>query len=191
MPPFSKFGERVREGRDRKSATERRPYTQADLARDVAKSRNTVDGWENRSVVPAPHTRVRVAEALGVSVDWIEGKADDPGRHNGAGTRAVREQTPPYGASAVELEFGSTAARQRALLRVQELLVEFAEAGADDEFVTWARQFLLNPDNFVHSVGGAAGKSFEMSDEDKVRHLETLALVPRGILAHRNKKGRK
>jgi len=113
-------------------------------------------------------------------------------RYGENGGRAVIREPGgvPYMFGASQVEFASTTAKQRALLRVQELALEFAEAGADDDFLSWARQFLLNSDNFAHSIGGAAGKSFDMSDEDKLQHIEVLALVPRRILEHRHKKGR-
>lgn len=75
--------------------------------------------------------------------------------------------------------FGDPEALQQARVRVQKLLLEFTEAGADDAFLSFAKSFLWNPANYLPSA----------PDPDRLVHLERLAAVVRQTLADRQTGG--
>lgn len=175
MARHSEFGRRVREGRELKAARDGQPYTQLDLANDLAKSRNAIDAWENGRAYPPPHTRARIAEALGASLKWLEGKGDEP-YPNGKPVVSASPIASAMGAPTVELSFTSTPAAQRARVWLEQLLLELAEKGADEEFLTWSRRMLLAPANYALSA---------MDDEQKLRHMQGLADGVRSVLRAR------
>lgn len=75
------FAERVRLALDRKRHPDGKRWTQKDLADAIGAQPNTINGWVNRGVLPPTPTRKAVAQALGVSLEWLDGETDDSTPH--------------------------------------------------------------------------------------------------------------
>lgn len=173
------FGERVRIGRDLKSQREGRPYTQLDLANDLGKSRNAVDAWENGRSYPPPHTRKKAAEKLGVTLDYLEGRSSSPTAATPAEHDYITSAPIPRAMGVVregsEIRFKSPTSAQKGRVWLEGFLLELAKAGAEEPFIESARRLLLNPMNYEHGFGAAAGALDEMDDERKLKHMKALA----------------
>ena len=70
-----KFQERLRQIRLEKG------LTQADLAEKISIKQATVSAYENGDALPYSDTFSRLGQALGVSLDWLAGRTDDPKVH--------------------------------------------------------------------------------------------------------------
>ena len=69
-----KFGERIKRIR----ATQK--LTQQAFADKVGVSKATVNSWENNGKFPAVDTAAKIADAFGVSLDWLCGIEDKAAR---------------------------------------------------------------------------------------------------------------
>lgn len=76
------FSERLRQARQAKRHQNGKRWTQRDLASAIGANPNTVNGWENRGVVPPGPTRHAIAHALGVRLSWLEGSGGKTGQKN-------------------------------------------------------------------------------------------------------------
>lgn len=140
----------------------------------------TVSGWLSDRFPPSDDKLEAIGALLGVSPAWL--KYGDNGRPS------VRE-TPaePYQARAADaVDFYSATAAQKGKIWIEQFLLELIEEGADQDFTAWARRFLMSPDNYALYVGGAREA---MSDEQKLKHMQGLAVGVRAILKDRLKKG--
>lgn len=88
-----------------------------------------------------------------------------------------------------ELRFTSPTSAQKGRVWLETFLLELAEQGAGDEFLESTRRLLLNPSNYEHGFGAAAGHRDEMDDDQKLRHMQALAVGVRAALKDRLKKG--
>lgn len=90
-----------------------------------------------------------------------------------------------------ELAFSSPTSAQKGRTWLEQFLTEIAEEGATQEFIDSSRRLLLNPANYEHGFGAAAGHPDEMDDDQKLRHMQALAVGIRAALKDRLKKGGK
>lgn len=149
------------------------------LAKAVGVHKGTVSYWLGDSFPPSDENLAAIAAALSVEPSWL--KYGDNGM-------VVREPEPTrYG----QLTFDSTTATQRGRVWLEQFLLEIAEEGATQEFIDSSRRLLMNPANYEHGFGAAAGHPDEMDDDQKLRHMQALAVGIRAALKERRKKGRK
>lgn len=96
----------------------------------------------------------------------------------------VSETRASYGRG---ITFTAAESGQEGRVWLQRFALELTEAGADDDFVAWARRFLTSQENFVIYYGG---QPEEMTDEQKLRHMKGLAEGVRAILKDRLKRAK-
>ena len=113
-----------------------------------------------------------------VTSDWLL---------HGSGNSAVREPESRYEAR-TEVEFKSPTAAQRSRVWLEQFLLDLAEDGAGEEFLASTRRLLLNPSNYEHGFGAAAGARSEMDDDQKLQHMQALAVGVRAALKSRQAK---
>lgn len=167
-------------------AMKRAGVTNSEAARVARVHVTTVSRWRNDVQKPEDEELDRVVELLtarGVPVTaaWI--------RYGANGAR-VRETATSYTASADQIVFASTTSAQKGRVWLEQFLLELAEKGASQEFIDSSRRLLMNPANYEHGFGAAAGHRDEMDDEQKLRHMQALAEGIRAALKERLKKGR-
>lgn len=168
-PPQSQISEQLR------AAREAAGLTQQEAAELLGVDSQSVSRWERGERRIRAETFQR---ALKVYSDRQAGLGPvRPG--------IVSESAPPqYG----EVGFETLTGRQRARAWLEGFLLDIAEKGADDAFMAFARRTLLNPSNYIHHDGSAAGQPLEMRDEQKLRHMKGLSEGVRAILRERQKK---
>lgn len=110
----SDLGGRIREARER-AAIE----SQAALARLLEVDKKTISNWERGEIVPKGATLRRLADALGVTVKWLQ----DGGEYS---TRAPQpapaaSPTEPLADYAIRRIEGVEADRRRDAMRLEEL----------------------------------------------------------------------
>lgn len=66
------FGERLAQARRLKSLREWRDVTQGDIAKEIGTTSATVSRWESNEIRPRGPTLRTIAQALGVSLRWLE-----------------------------------------------------------------------------------------------------------------------
>ena len=149
----------------------------------------TVSRWRNDRQSPEDTELDRLVvflEKRGVKVTaaWIRYGV------NGTTPRVDGGPTPAYAARAEpisQIGFVSATAQQRAHVWLEQFLLELAEEGATQEFIDSSRRLLLNLQNYEHGFGAAAGHRDEMDDEQKLRHMQGLAVGIRAILKSRSR----
>lgn len=160
----------------------------AEVAKAAGVHAVSVSRWRHDASVPDAIVLDRLAKFLRskgqsyVTSDWLLHGAQSEG--------AVREPESRYESARSEIEFASPTAAQRSRIWLEEFLLELAESGAGEEFLASTRRLLLNPANYEHGFGAAAGARDEMDDEAKLKHMQALAVGVRAALKERLK-GRK
>lgn len=145
----------------------------------------TVSRWRNDVQTPEDAELDRViallkSKGVPVTAAWL--------RYGDNGTRFVREaRTRSHYFGQISVDFESPTAEQKGKIWIEQFLLELIEEGADQDFLSWARRFLLSSENYVLYVGGTPG---EMTDEQKLRHMQGLGVGVRAILKDRLKKGK-
>jgi transcriptional regulator with XRE-family HTH domain len=143
---------------------------------------NTVSQWIGDRFPPTVDKISAIASLLGVTPAWLQyGENGGPG-HVGEEIRTFYQTR-----HVPEVAFTSAPAAQRARHWLEGFLLEIAEQGADQEFVDSSRRLLLNPSNYEHGFGAAAGARDAMDDEQKLRHMQALAVGVREALKYRLK----
>lgn len=137
---------------------------------------NTVSQWIGDRFPPTADKISVIAGLLGVTPAWLQYG------ENGHAGRVSEEQVFYQTRLAPEVAFTSAPAAQRARHWLEGFLLEIAEQGADQEFVDSSRRLLLNPSNYEHGFGAAAGARDSMDDEQKLRHMQALATGVREAL---------
>lgn len=165
-----------------------------DVATAVSVSETTVSKWRNDAHLPDATALNRIAQFLrakGVahaSAEWLL-------HGDGRTASVVREDSPAYNATpnfpASQIAFKSTTASQRGRVWLEQFLLELAEAGAGEEFLASTRRLLLNPANYEHGFGAAAGARDAMDDDQKFAHMQALAVGVRAALKDRLKRAKK
>lgn len=172
----------TRLGRNLRLAREAKGWTQQQLAELVSVRRQTVIEWEKETAGSAKPKEVmleRLSEAFGVPKEIL--RYGDLIGGDFARTM-VREPTP----AREELSFQTATAAQRTRIWLEQFILELVEEGADQDFSSWVRRFLMSPQNYALYVGGTRG---EMTDDQKLRHMQGLAVGVRAILKDRLKRG--
>ncbi len=150
------------------------------LAEIAGVHKGTVSYWVGDHFPPGDENLDAIAVALGVTSAWL--------KYGDVQEAAVREpSSPSYPA---EIEFETATAAQRGRVWLEQFLLELAEEGATREFIDSSRRLLMNPDNYSHGFGAAAGQRSEMDDDQKLRHMQALAVGVRAALKDRLKRGR-
>lgn len=151
------------------------------LAEVAGVHKGTVSYWLGNHFPPSDDNLEAIAVALETTAAWL--------KYGDNRTTVVSEPASTYGARD-EIEFASPTATQRGRVWLEQFLLEIAEGGAPREFIESARRLLMNPDNYSHGFGAAAGQRSEMDDDQKLRHMQALAVGVRAALKERLKKGR-
>jgi transcriptional regulator with XRE-family HTH domain len=168
------FGDRVRQGRERRESLTGKPFTQADLAKALAKARNTVAGWESRGTIPPAHTRRRVAQALDVNPEWLDGLTDDPTPI--APVRRIVDDKPLTAAFEERTrEYGRPTTSQRAREWLADFRAELTRAGVGDEEIDTAIAF-------VRAAERLGQFSERYDNADPIADLEAAAATVRDRL---------
>jgi transcriptional regulator with XRE-family HTH domain len=145
----------------------------------------TVTGWRGNRFPPTDEKLDAIAELLGVTSSWIR-YGDGP-----HASRRIREASPSYDARPApisQIVFASPTSQQRAKVWLEQFLLELAEEGATQDFVDSSRRVLLNTQNYEFDVGAAAGHRDSMDDDEKLQHMQALAVGIRAALKVRQKK---
>lgn len=156
-----------------------------DVAAAAHVDHTTVSKWRSGKQIPDVPKLKAVVELLGdrgvsTSVSELLGTSEDyPSAGRTQAARWLMEAGP-------EVEFANIPARQRARVWLEQFLLELAEEGADEDFMLFARRFLLQPSNYAMYAGG---RPEEMSDDQKLRHMQGLAVGVRALLKDRLNKG--
>lgn len=143
----------------------------------------TVTQWLGNKFPPADEKLDAIARELGVTKAWL--------RYGENGS--FRERPPEYSVHqpVSQLVFASPTAQQRAKVWLEQFLLELAEEGATQDFIDSSRRLLMNSANYEHGFGAAAGHVDAMDDDQKLRHMQALAVGIRAALKDRQKKGKR
>lgn len=148
-----------------------------DVAEATGVHVNTVSQWLSGRFPPSDEKLDALVKLLGVSKAWL--------RYGDNGAEVARNQKPLF-PSSVEEEFSGPTIAQKNRVWLEELLLELTEHGADDDFIAWARRFMLSPQNYALYADGSRR---DMTDEQVTAHMQGLAVGVRAILKDRLKKG--
>jgi transcriptional regulator with XRE-family HTH domain len=146
---------------------------------------NTVSQWLGDRFPPGDEKLDAIAELLAVTPAWLRYG------ENGERANAVRETSPVYNARPEPIPqvlFTNATAQQRAKVWLEQFLLELAEEGAAQEFIDSSRRLLSNSQNYEHGFGAAAGHRDTMDDDEKLQHMQALAVGIRAALKARLKK---
>lgn len=80
------------DGQRLKNARERAGHTQDSLAEFVNIHRRMITRYENEESSPSAEVLARLADALGVSTDYLVGLTDDPSPRTGDGLKASEQR---------------------------------------------------------------------------------------------------
>jgi transcriptional regulator with XRE-family HTH domain len=182
-------------------ARERANMTQVEAAKAVGIHPMTLSEWERGASRVDGEKLPMLLRLYRVTLEEIGMLSQSAGRGTSATdasetstdqrvgeAKAVRER--PRGTYGGEVMFTSPTAAQKGRTWMEQFLLELAEAGAPQEFIDSSRRLLLNAANYEHGFGAAAGSRDEMEDEEKLRHMQALAVGIRAALKERLKRGR-
>lgn len=158
------------------------------VAEAVGVHETTVSRWRSDLQMPGEQELTKVAELLrALDLSWVTANWL---RYGDALTKARAEASTvsevPQG-TIYEVAFASPHSAQRGRLWIEQFLLELTEEGADEDFIAWARRFLLQPNNYALYLGGTKEP---MGDEQKLTHMKGLAAGVRAILKERLRKGK-
>lgn len=174
-------------GKRLETSRKRLKLSKAEVARRLNVDAATVRRWEKGTQRIKAENLIALAELYGESWEGLVAE-----RSNGAidvkrgahTSGRVAETAARYEGG---ITFTTSPSGHEGRVWLQEFVLELTRAGADDDFVAWARRFLTSSENFVIYYGG---QPEEMTDEQKLRHMKGLAEGVRAILKDRLKKGR-
>lgn len=151
----------------------------------------TISRWRHDVNQPEDQELDRVvaflkAKGVDVTPAWL--RYGDNGQP--AAVRERAEAYSPMPAPISQIVFDSATAQQRAKVWLEGFLLELAEEGATQEFLDSSRRLLLNSQNYAFAVGAAAGHRDTMNDDEKLQHMQALAVGIRAALKARQKKPR-
>lgn len=171
---LASFGDRVKEARSRQRGPLGKSWSQADLALAMGSARNTIDGWENRNVMPRPAVIEQLARVLNVSTGWLRGETDIPDRD-------VPEPRPVDRAS-VERPLPRVANSHAVRVWLKEFELELTRAGVPEERVNEAVDLCRSPQVFQYFAGGNVR---EFNEEEALKAMNAIAMVVRHDLRAR------
>lgn len=177
----SQIGERL------KAAREKAGISQAEAGRRLSVDTQTVSRWERGAQRIRAENLIALSELYGADISSFVG-----GSINGHGdveraTFTPKRLSEPRSGGYAEVAFSTPRSTQEGRVWLEQFLLELADEGADEDFLAWTRRFLTNPQNFALY---ADGNRTEMTDEQKLRHLQGLAAGVRNILKDRQRKAK-
>lgn len=171
------FAENVRVRLDTKRRPDGRRWSQSDLAAAVGVERNTVNALLNRGAVPRdPAVLAKVAETLGVSLEWLIGTS--------AGDSAVEQQQRPERASGGDEAFTPNPSLKNAVApRAYEVALDYLRrlerAGIPADQIEEAERIML--DSRYAKLNKRDRR--EMSEEDQITMIDATWQIVAEVLA--------
>ena len=176
------FGERVKEARGFARGPAGKSWSQDALARALGYTRNAIEGWENRGVIPSAPVIEQTALLLGVSAEWLRGETDSPA------PRDVTDDRPFVREDAREPYSPNPRSRRRlpprAYERVYGYLRELEDAGATHEQLDEAERVMV--DGAYNKLNSRDVR--ERSDEEMIGDIDMAWAFIRDLLRRENLK---